>query len=108
MFKKFLKNLLIGLIIFFNLSFSFKAVTRNLNVLNSVSSTVPKSTENTVSSKMTYGRFLEYLEMDWVKQVDLYDNGHNAIVKASSPELGNRPQTVRVEIPIGASQPHGG
>ena len=104
MFKKFLKNLLIGLIIFFNLSFSFKAVTRNLNVLNSVSSTVPKSTENTVSSKMTYGRFLEYLEMDWVKQVDLYDNGHNAIVKASSPELGNRPQTVRVEIPIGASQ----
>lgn len=53
---------------------------------------------------MTYGRFLEYLEMGWVKQVDLYDNGRNAIVKASSPELGNRPQTIRVEIPVGASQ----
>ena len=53
---------------------------------------------------MTYGRFLEYLEMGWVKQVDLYDNSRNAIVQASSPELGNRPQAIRVEIPVGASQ----
>ena len=30
--------------------------------------------QNVVSSRMTYGRFLEYLEMGWVKQVDLYDN----------------------------------
>ena len=56
------------------------------------------------SSRMTYGRFLEYLEMGWVKQVDLYDNSRNAIVQASSPELGNRPQSIRVEIPVGASQ----
>jgi hypothetical protein len=34
---------------------------------------------------MTYDRFLEYLEMGWVKQVDLYDNSRNAI-QASSPE----------------------
>jgi cell division protease FtsH len=59
---------------------------------------------NVSSSRMTYGRFLEYLEMGWVKQVDLYDNSRNAIVQASSPELGNRPQLIRVEIPIGASQ----
>ena len=59
---------------------------------------------NVSSSRMTYGRFLEYLEMGWVKQVDLYDNSRNAIVQASSPELGNRPQAIRVEIPIGASQ----
>jgi len=60
--------------------------------------------ESVVSSRMTYGRFLEYLEMGWVKQVDLYDNSRNAIVEASSPELGNRPQKIRVEIPVGASQ----
>ena len=59
---------------------------------------------NVSSSRMTYGRFLEYLEMGWVKQVDLYDNNRNAIVQASSPELGNRPQSIRVEIPVGASQ----
>ena len=69
---------------------------------------LPSSAENGVtqvtSSRMTYGRFLEYLEMGWVKQVDLYDNSRNAIVQASSPELGNRPQAIRVEIPIGTSQ----
>ena len=59
---------------------------------------------NVTSSRMTYGRFLEYLEMGWIKQVDLYDNSRNAIVQASSPELGNRSQSVRVEIPVGASQ----
>jgi cell division protease FtsH len=59
---------------------------------------------NVSSSRMTYGRFLEYLEMGWIKQVDLYDNSRNAIVQASSPELGNRPQSIRVEIPLGASQ----
>jgi hypothetical protein len=37
---------------------------------------------NVSSSRMTYGRFLEYLEMGWVKQVDLYDNSRNAIVQA--------------------------
>ena len=60
--------------------------------------------QNTASSRMTYGRFLDYLEMGWVKQVDLYDNGRNAQIVASSPELGNRSQTIRVEIPVGASQ----
>lgn len=56
------------------------------------------------SSQMTYGRLLNYLSLGWVKQVDLYDNNHMAIVSASSPELGNRPQVIRVEIPFGASQ----
>lgn len=69
-------------------------------------SNMPKQEVNTnsSSSRMTYGRFLEYLELGWVKQVDLYDNSRNAMVLASSPELGNRPQSIRVEIPVGASQ----
>ena len=54
--------------------------------------------QNVVSSRMTYGRFLEYLEMGWVKQVDLYDNSRNAIVQASSPELGNRPQPFELKF----------
>jgi cell division protease FtsH len=69
-----------------------------------VSNTADLNAANVSSSRMTYGRFLEYLEMGWIKQVDLYDNSRNAIVQASSPELGNRPQLIRVEIPVGASQ----
>ena len=52
---------------------------------------------------MTYGRFLEYLEMGWIKQVDFYDNDHVAIVQTYTPELGNQ-QSVKVEIPMVASQ----
>ncbi|PNH06516.1 ATP-dependent zinc metalloprotease FTSH 8, chloroplastic [Tetrabaena socialis] len=51
------------------------------------------------SSRMSYSRFLEYLEMGRVKKVDLYENGTIAIVEAVSPELGNRVQRVRVQLP---------
>jgi cell division protease FtsH len=74
------------------------------SVFNNNGKPAKEFTQNTASSRMTYGRFLEYLEMGWIKQVDLYDNGRNAIIQASSPELGNRPQLIRVEIPVGASQ----
>lgn len=59
---------------------------------------------NVASSRMTYGRFLEYLDMDWVKRVDLYDNSHTAIVEAIGPELGNRVQKIRVELPASAPE----
>ena len=99
-----LRNILIAIILFSGLSIGIK----KLNLLGFESPETIRNTaqlnQNVVSSRMTYGRFLEYLEMGWVKQVDLYDNSRNAIIQASSPELGNRPQTIRVEIPVGASQ----
>ena len=98
------RNILIGIIL-------LSSVTLGIKKFNLLGFENPENiknnaqiNQNVVSSRMTYGRFLEYLEMGWVKQVDLYDNSRNAIIQASSPELGNRPQTVRVEIPIGASQ----
>ncbi|KAG6556381.1 hypothetical protein Mapa_002324 [Marchantia paleacea] len=59
--------------------------------------------QGVASSRMSYSRFLEYLEMDRVKKVDLYENGTIAIVEAVSPELGFRVQRVRVQLP-GLSQ----
>ncbi|AQL05275.1 Filamentation temperature-sensitive H 2A isoform 1 [Zea mays] len=55
------------------------------------------------SSRMSYSRFLEYLDKGRVKKVDLFENGTIAIVEAISPELGNRVQRVRVQLP-GLSQ----
>ncbi|KAJ6319710.1 hypothetical protein OIU77_010847 [Salix suchowensis] len=55
------------------------------------------------SSRMSYSRFLEYLDKDRVQKVDLFENGTIAIVEAVSPELGNRLQRVRVQLP-GLSQ----
>lgn len=59
---------------------------------------------NNANSRMTYGRFLEYLDMGWVKRVDMYDSGHTAIVEAIGPELGNRTQKIRVELPANAPE----
>ena len=47
---------------------------------------------------MSYSRFLEYLDKDRVKKVDLFENGTIAIVEAVSPELGNRIQRGRVQL----------
>ena len=59
---------------------------------------------NAITARMTYSRFLEYIDMGWVEQVDFFENGRVAIVKASNPEIGNRGQAIRVDIPIGATQ----
>jgi cell division protease FtsH len=104
MWRNLIRNTLFALILVGLLLIGVKQF--NSNGLNdtSTSKSNKEINQNLVSSRMTYGRFLEYLEMGWVKQVDLYDNSRNAIVEASSPELGNRPQIIRVEIPVGASQ----
>eukprot|EP00192_Tetraselmis_astigmatica_P008373 CAMPEP_0117678048 /NCGR_PEP_ID=MMETSP0804-20121206/17068_1 /TAXON_ID=1074897 /ORGANISM="Tetraselmis astigmatica, Strain CCMP880" /LENGTH=691 /DNA_ID=CAMNT_0005487367 /DNA_START=98 /DNA_END=2173 /DNA_ORIENTATION=+ len=56
------------------------------------------------SSRMSYSRFLEYLDMGRVKKVDLYEGGTIAVVEAVSPELGNRVQRVRVQLPGTSSE----
>lgn len=101
------RNTLQKILIGFFISASIFIGVRISNVENKFENLdLPKQELSNISSssRMTYGRFLEYLELGWVKQVDLYDNSRNAIVLASSPELGNRPQSIRVEIPVGASQ----
>jgi len=99
-----IRNLLIGIALLSGISLTAKKFDLiGSQGLENIRNT-PQQNQAVISSRMTYGRFLEYLEMGWIKQVDLYDNSRNAIVQASSPELGNRPQTIRVEIPVGASQ----
>lgn len=68
---------------------------------------VPTNNElntNVATSRMTYGRFLEYLDMGWIKKVDFYDNSRTAIVEALGPELGNRVQRIRVELPSNTTE----
>jgi cell division protease FtsH len=59
---------------------------------------------NTASTRMTYGRFLEYLDAGRVTSVDLYDAGRTAIVEAIDPELDNRIQRLRVDLPASAPE----
>ena len=60
--------------------------------------------KNTASTRMTYGRFLEYLDAGRVTSVDLYEGGRTAIVEAVDPELDNRLQRLRVDLPNAAPE----
>ncbi|NET60128.1 MAG: ATP-dependent zinc metalloprotease FtsH, partial [Symploca sp. SIO2E6] len=60
--------------------------------------------KNTASTRMTYGRFLEYLDADRVTSVDLYDGGRTAIVEATDSQLDERIQRLRVDLPMAAPE----
>jgi cell division protease FtsH len=57
------------------------------------------ASRNAANTRMTYGRFLEYLDAGRVTSVDLFDGGRTAIVEAVDPELDGRLQRLRVDLP---------
>ena len=62
------------------------------------------SSGNAASTRMTYGRFLDYLNSGRVSSVELYENGRTAIVQAIDPELDNRLQKLRVDLPANSPE----
>jgi cell division protease FtsH len=57
---------------------------------------------NTANSRMTYGRFLEYLDAGRINKVDLFDGGRTAIIETTSDKdiSGlDRIQRARVDLP---------
>ncbi|MDZ8224745.1 MULTISPECIES: ATP-dependent zinc metalloprotease FtsH2 [unclassified Nostoc] len=60
--------------------------------------------KNAANTRMTYGRFLEYLNGDRVTSVDLYEGGRTAIIEARDPDIENRVQRWRVDLPVNAPE----
>ncbi|WP_320667752.1 ATP-dependent zinc metalloprotease FtsH [Prochlorococcus sp. MIT 1307] len=63
------------------------------------SNTSTSAPRNTAVSRMSYGRFLDYVEAGRVTSVDIYEGGRNAVVEAIDPDLDNRVQKIRVDLP---------
>lgn len=59
---------------------------------------------NAANSRMTYGRFLDYLEAGRIQKVDLFDGGQTAIIETTDMEIGGPAQRVRVALPGSAPQ----
>jgi cell division protease FtsH len=59
---------------------------------------------NAANTRLSYGRFLEYLDQDMVRRVDIYDGGRTAVVAAIDPQLQNREQRARVDLPMYAPE----
>ncbi|HZG39618.1 MAG TPA: ATP-dependent zinc metalloprotease FtsH2 [Nodosilinea sp.] len=63
-------------------------------------SSAPADTgRNAANTRLTYGRFLDYLDAGRVTAVDLYDGGRTAIVEAVDPDLDSRVMRWRVDLP---------
>lgn len=58
----------------------------------------PESPNASTSSRMSYSRFLEYLDEGAVRKVDLFENGTVAIAEIFNPTL-EKLQRVRVQLP---------
>ncbi|SBO42165.1 ATP-dependent zinc metalloprotease FtsH [Cyanobium sp. NIES-981] len=54
---------------------------------------------NTAVARMSYGRFLDYVNAGRVTAVDIFDGGRSAVIEAVDPELDNRVQRLRVDLP---------
>ncbi|MBD2500957.1 ATP-dependent zinc metalloprotease FtsH2 [Anabaena azotica] len=61
-------------------------------------------TRNAANTRMTYGRFLEYVDAGRVTNVDLYEGGRTAIVEAQDQDIEGRVQRWRVDLPISAPE----
>jgi cell division protease FtsH len=59
--------------------------------------------QNTASTRMNYGRFLDYIDKGRVTSVDLYDGGQTAIVEAIDPEL-KKTNRWRVDLPANSPE----
>ena len=53
----------------------------------------------TADKRITYGRFLEYLNTNRVVSVDLYEGGRTAIVQIADSKLEDQVQQSRVDLP---------
>ncbi|MEY4825453.1 MAG: Cell division protein FtsH [Cyanobacteriota bacterium] len=54
---------------------------------------------NSAVARMTYGRFLDYVDAGRVTSVDIFDGGRSAVVEAVDPDIDNRVQRLRVDLP---------
>jgi cell division protease FtsH len=54
---------------------------------------------NAAVARMSYGRFLDYVQSGRVTAVDIYDGGRTAVIEAVDPDIDNRVQRLRVDLP---------
>ena len=50
---------------------------------------------NAAVARMSYGRFLDYVDAGRVTSVDIFDGGRSAVIEAVDPDLDNRVQRLR-------------
>jgi len=78
------------------LSYQFLS-SSNIDSLKSNGTTV--APRNSAVARISYGRFLDYINSGRVTSVDIFDGGRNAVIETIDSELDNKVQRLRVDLP---------
>ena len=78
------------------LSYQFLS-TSNIDSLKSNGTTI--APKNSAVARVSYGRFLDYINSGRVTSVDIFDGGRNAVIETIDSDLDNKVQRLRVDLP---------
>jgi len=78
------------------LSYQFLS-SNNVDSLKSNGTTV--APRNSAVARVSYGRFLDYINSGRVTSVDIFEGGRNAVIETIDSDLDNKVQRLRVDLP---------
>ncbi len=78
------------------LSYQFLS-SSNVDALKSNGTTV--APRNSAVARVSYGRFLDYINSGRVTSVDIFEGGRNAVIETIDSDLDNKVQRLRVDLP---------
>jgi len=78
------------------LSYQFLS-SSNFDSLKSNGTTV--APRNSAVARVSYGRFLDYINSGRVTSVDIFEGGRNAVIETIDSDLDNKVQRLRVDLP---------
>jgi len=78
------------------LSYQFLS-SSNVDSLKSNGTTV--APRNSAVARVSYGRFLDYINSGRVTSVDIFEGGRNAVIETVDSDLDNKVQRLRVDLP---------
>jgi len=78
------------------LSYQFLS-SSNVDSLKSNGTTV--APRNSAVARVSYGRFLDYINSGRVTAVDIFEGGRNAVIETIDSDLVNKVQRLRVDLP---------
>ncbi len=78
------------------LSYQFLS-SSNVDSLKSNGTTI--APRNSAVARVSYGRFLDYINSGRVTSVDIFEGGRNAVIETIDSDLDNKVQRLRVDLP---------
>jgi len=69
------------------------------NVESLISNGTTVAPRNSAVARVSYGRFLDYIDSGRVTSVDIFEGGRNAVIETIDSDLDNKVQRLRVDLP---------